>query len=275
MKKIEKERLDILLVKKGFFATREKAKRGIMAGEVLVENQKDNKVGQRIRIDSNISILKKRTVYVGRGGDKLEKAIKVFNVPVQKKRVIDIGASTGGFTDCLLKFGAKEVYCIDVGYGQLAWKLQKDKRVVIMDRTNIRYLTADKFDRLFELAVIDVSFISLDKVLPAAYNLIMENGELIALIKPQFEAGRDFIQKGGLIRKAEVHQMVIKKVGAIVFKLGFNILGLTFSPLKGASGNIEYLIYLTKDRQKERIKNFSLVIKKVVEQAHHELSRKK
>lgn len=275
MKKIEKERLDILLVKKGFFATREKAKRGIMAGEVLVENQKDNKVGQRIRIDSNISILKKRTVYVGRGGDKLEKAIKVFNVPVQKKRVIDIGASTGGFTDCLLEFGAKKVYCIDVGYGQLAWKLQKDKRVEIMDRTNIRYLTADKFDRLFELAVIDVSFISLDKVLPAAYNLIMENGELIALIKPQFEAGRDFIQKGGLIRKAEVHQMVIKKVGTVVFKLGFNILGLTFSPLKGASGNIEYLIYLTKDFQKERIKNFPLVIKKVVEQAHHELSRKK
>ncbi|MEA1939053.1 MAG: TlyA family RNA methyltransferase [Candidatus Caldatribacteriota bacterium] len=272
---MEKERLDILLVKKGFFATREKAKRGIMAGEVLVENQKDNKVGQRIRIDSNISILKKRTVYVGRGGDKLEKAIKVFNVPVQKKRVIDIGASTGGFTDCLLEFGAKKVYCIDVGYGQLAWKLQKDKRVEIMDRTNIRYLTADKFDRLFELAVIDVSFISLDKVLPAAYNLIMENGELIALIKPQFEAGRDFIQKGGLIRKAEVHQMVIKKVGTVVFKLGFNILGLTFSPLKGASGNIEYLIYLTKDFQKERIKNFPLVIKKVVEQAHHELSRKK
>lgn len=184
-----------------------------------------------------------------------------------------MGASTGGFTDCLLKFGAEKVYCIDVGYGQLAWKLQKDQRVVLMDRTNIRYLTPDKFDSLFELATIDVSFISLDKVLPAVYNLLKEEGEVVALIKPQFEAGREFIQKGGLVKKAEVHQMVIRRVGNNAQKLGFNIQGLTFSPLKGASGNIEYLIYLTKNIIKKKIDDFSPLIKEIVEQAHQELSK--
>ncbi|GAI70037.1 unnamed protein product, partial [marine sediment metagenome] len=212
MTKSKKERLDILLVEKGIFPTREKAKSAIMAGEVLVEGERVNKSGQRIKAESNISVIKKETAYVSRGGEKLEKAIKVFNINVKGKRVIDVGASTGGFTDCLLKFGAKKVYCIDVGYGQLAWKLQKDSRVVVIDRTNIRYLNADKFDNLFELATIDVSFISLDKVLPAVYNLIRERGEVVALIKPQFEAGREFIQKGGLIKKAEVHQMVIERV---------------------------------------------------------------
>lgn len=181
LKKIEKERLDILLVKSGFFSTREKAKRAIMAGEVLVEGERIDKVGQKVRVDSSISLLKKATVYVSRGGEKLEKAIKTFNISVKGKKVIDVGASTGGFTDCLLKFGAEKVYCIDVGYGQLAWKLQKDQRVVLMDRTNIRYLTPDKFDSLFELATIDVSFISLDKVLPAVYNLLKKEGEVVAL----------------------------------------------------------------------------------------------
>lgn len=273
LKKIEKERLDILLVKSGFFSTREKAKRAIMAGEVLVEGERINKVGQKVRVDSSVSLLKKVTVYVSRGGEKLEKAIKTFNISIKGKKVIDVGASTGGFTDCLLKFGAEKVYCIDVGYGQLAWKLQKDQRVVLMDRTNIRYLTPDKFDSLFELATIDVSFISLDKVLPAVYNLLKEEGEVVALIKPQFEAGREFIQKGGLVKKAEVHQMVIKRVGNNAQKLGFNIQGLTFSPLKGASGNIEYLIYLTKNITKEKIDDFSLLIKEIVEQAHQELSK--
>jgi len=275
LKKKEKERLDILLVEKGFFTTREKAKREIMAGNVLVENQKCNKVGQKIKIGSNISILKKKTLYVSRGGEKLEKAIKKFNILVKGKRVIDIGASTGGFTECLLKYGAEVVYCIDVGYGQLAWKLQKDRRVVVMDRTNIRDLTAEKFNQLFELATIDVSFISLDKVFPIVYTLIEAKGAVIALIKPQFEAGREFVQKGGLIKKAEVHQMVIRKVCSVASELGFNIQGLTFSPLKGASGNIEYLIYLTKKSEKEQVKDFSLVVKQVVEQAHKELSLKK
>ena len=275
MKKLVKERLDILLVEKEFFASREKAKRAIMAGEVSVEGEKSTKVGLRVKVDSNISILKKETVYVSRGGEKLEKALKFFNIWVKGKKAIDIGASTGGFTDCLLKFGAEKVYCIDVGYGQLAWKLQQDQRVVIMDRTNIRYLTADKFDSLFKLATIDVSFISLDKVLPAVYNLLEEKGEVVALIKPQFEAGREFVQKGGLVKKVEVHQIVIKKVVEASLRLGFSIQGLTFSPLKGASGNIEYLIYLTKNFEEEKISYFPHLIEEVVDQAHQELSLKK
>ena len=275
MKKAKKERLDILLVEKGIFPTREKAKSAIMAGEVLVEGERVNKSGQRIKAESNISVIKEEAAYVSRGGEKLEKAIKVFNINVKGKRVIDVGASTGGFTDCLLKFGAKKVYCIDVGYGQLAWKLQKDNRVVVIDRTNIRYLTADKFDDLFELATIDVSFISLDKVLPAVYSLIKERGEIVALIKPQFEAGREFIQKGGLVKKAEVHQMVIERVGEKAQKIGFGIQGLTFSPLKKASGNIEYLICLVKNSGKDKMNNFPQIIEEVVKKAHQELSPKK
>jgi len=246
-----------------------------MAGEVLVEGERVDKSGQRIKAESNISVIKKGTAYISRGGEKLEKALKVFNINVKGKRVIDVGASTGGFTDCLLKYGAEKVYCIDVGYGQLAWKLQKDSRVVVIDRTNIRYLTADKFDNLFELAAIDVSFISLDKVLPAVYNLLKEKGEVVALIKPQFEAGREFIQKGGLVKKAEVHQMVIERVREKAQKIGFGIQGLTFSPLKKTSGNIEYLIYLVKDSGKDKVNNFPQIVEEVVKQAHQELSPKK
>ena len=275
MKKLKKERLDILLVEKGFFTTREKAKSAIMAGEVLVEGERVNKSGQRIKAESNISVIKKETVFVSRGGEKLEKAIKEFNILVNGKRAIDVGASTGGFTDCLLKSGAEKVYCIDVGYGQLAWKLQKDSRVVVIDRTNIRYLTADKFDDLFDLATIDVSFISLDKVLPAVYNLLNEKGEVVALIKPQFEAGREFIQRGGLVKKAEVHQMVIERVGDKAQEMGFSIQGLTFSPLKKTSGNIEYLIYLVKNSEKDKIINFPQIVEEVVKKAHQELSPKK
>lgn len=275
MTKSKKERLDILLVEKGFFLTREKAKSAIMAGEVLVEGEKFNKAGRIVKSDSNISIIKKETAYVSRGGEKLEKALKVFNVNVRGKRVIDVGASTGGFTDCLLKSGAKKVYCIDVGYGQLAWKLQKDSRVVVIDRTNIRYLTADKFDDLFDLATIDVSFISLDKVLPVVYNLIKEKGEVVALIKPQFEAGREFIQRGGVVKKKEVHQMVIEKVGEKAQEMGFSIQDLTFSPLKKSSGNIEYLICLVKNSGKDKMNNFPQIIEEVVKKAHQELSPKK
>jgi len=275
LKKAKKERLDILLVEKGFFSTREKAKSAIMAGEVLVEGGRVDKSGQSIKVESNISVIEKETVFVSRGGEKLEKALKVFNVNVKGKRVIDVGASTGGFTDCLLKSGAEKVYCIDVGYGQLAWKLQKDNRVVVIDRTNIRYLTADKFDSLFDLATIDVSFISLDKVLPAVYNLLKGKGEVVALIKPQFEAGREFIQRGGIVKKAEVHQMVIEGVGDKAQEMGFSFQGLTFSPLKKTSGNIEYLIYLTKNPEKDKINNFPQIVEEVVKKAHQELSPKK
>jgi len=275
LKKEKKERLDILLVEKRFFTTREKAKSAIMAGEVLVDGEKFNKAGRVIKSDSNISVIKKETVYVSRGGEKLEKALKVFNVNVKGKRAIDVGASTGGFTDCLLKFGAEKVYCVDVGYGQLAWKLQKDNRVVVVDRTNIRYLTADKFDDLFELAVIDVSFISLDKVLPAVYNLIKRKGEVVVLIKPQFEAGREFIQKGGLVKKAEVHKMIIERVGYKAQEVGFSIRGLTFSPLKKTPGNIEYLIYLVKYSGEDKISNFPQIVEEVVKKAHRKLSPEK
>lgn len=275
MKKSKKERLDILLVEKGFFPSREKAKSAIMAGEVLVEGERVDKSGQRIKVESNISVIEKETAFVSRGGEKLEKALKVFNVNVRGKRVIDVGASTGGFTDCLLKYGTEKVYCVDVGYGQLAWKLQKDSRVVVIDRTNVRYLTADKFDGLFELATIDVSFISLDKVLPAVYNLLKEKGEVVALIKPQFEAGREFIQKGGLVKKAEVHQMVIERICEKAQKIGFSIQGLTFSPLKKASGNIEYFICLIKNSGKDKANNFPQIVEEVVKQAHQELSPKK
>ncbi len=275
MEKSKKERLDILLVEKGFFPSREKAKSAIMAGDVLVEGERVDKSGQRIKVESNISVIEKETAFVSRGGAKLEKALKVFNVNVKGKRAIDVGASTGGFTDCLLKYGAEKVYCIDVGYGQLAWKLQKDSRVVVIDRTNIRYLTADKFDDLFELAAIDVSFISLDKVLPAVYNLLKEKGEVVALIKPQFEAGREFIQKGGLVKKAEVHQMVIERICEKAQKIGFSIQGLTFSPLKKTSGNIEYFICLVKNSGKDKANNFPQIVEEVVKQAHQELSPKK
>lgn len=274
MTKSKKERLDILLVEKRIFPTREKAKSAIMAGEVLVEGERVNKSGQRIKVESNISVIKKEIAFVSRGGEKLEKALKVFNVNVKGKRVIDVGASTGGFTDCLLKYGAEKVYCIDVGYGQLAWKLQRDSRVVVIDRTNIRYLTADKFDDLFDLATIDVSFISLDKVLPAVYNLIKEKGEVVALIKPQFEAGREFIQRGGVVKKKEVHQMVIEKVGEKAQKIGFGIQGITFSSLKKTSGNIEYLICLVKNSGKDKMNNLPQIIEEVVKKAHQELSPK-
>jgi len=275
LEKLKKERLDILLVEKGFFPSRKKAKSAIMAGEVLVEGERVDKSGQRIKAESNISVIQKEAAFVSRGGEKLEKAIKVLNVNVKGKRAIDVGASTGGFTDCLLKYGAEKVYCIDVGYGQLAWKLQKDSRVVIIDRTNIRYLTADKFDDLFELATIDVSFISLDKVLPAVYNLLKEKGEVVALIKPQFEAGRELIQKGGLVKKAEVHQMVIERICEKAQKIGFSIQGLTFSPLKKTSGNIEYFICLMKNSGKDKANNFPQIVEEVVKQAHQELSPKK
>ncbi|MBE3093239.1 MAG: TlyA family RNA methyltransferase [Atribacterota bacterium] len=275
LKKSKKERLDILLVEKGFFPSREKAKSAIMAGEVLVEGERVDKSGQRIKVESNISVTEKEAAFVSRGGEKLEKALKVFNVNVKGKRAIDVGASTGGFTDCLLKYGAEKVYCIDVGYGQLAWKLQKDSRVVVIDRTNIRYLTADKFNDLFELATIDVSFISLDKVLPAVYNLLKEKGEVVALIKPQFEAGREFIQKGGLVKKAEVHQTVIERICEKAQKIGFSIQGLTFSPLKKTSGNIEYFICLIKNSGKDKANNFPQIVEEVVKQAHQELSPKK
>ena len=243
-----KVRLDALLVERGLAGSRERAKRMIMAGEVLVDEQKIEKAGTMVKAEAKIRLLGQDLPYVSRGGLKLEKAIQVFGVQLQGKTAADIGASTGGFTDCMLQNGAAKVYAIDVGYGQLAWKLRTDARVVNMERTNIRYVTPEDIGKPLDFASIDVAFISLDKVLPVAWQLLSEMGEVLALIKPQFEAGREHVGKKGVVRDPAIHEAVIHKVVLLARTLGFITLALTFSPVKGPEGNIEYLIWLSKDR---------------------------
>ena len=243
-----KVRLDALLVERGLAGSRERAKRMIMAGEVLVDEQKIEKAGTMVKAEAKIRLLGQDLPYVSRGGLKLEKAIQVFGVQLQGKTAADIGASTGGFTDCMLQNGAAKVYAIDVGYGQLAWKLRTDARVVNMERTNIRYVTPEDIGKPLDFASIDVAFISLDKVLPVAWQLLSEMGEVLALIKPQFEAGREHVGKKGVVRDPAIHEAVIHKVVLLARTLGFIMRALTFSPVKGPEGNIEYLIWLSKDR---------------------------
>jgi len=241
-----KERLDVLLVKKGIFLSRERARASIMAGEIFVEGQRVDKCGEKIREDADIVFKGEELPYVSRGGLKLEKAIRKFGISLEGKVCIDIGASTGGFTDCMLQNGAKKVFAIDVGYGQFAWKLRTDPRVVCMERTNIRYVTSDDLGELADFASIDVSFISLTKVIPVALNLLNENGEIMALIKPQFEAGREKVGKKGVVRERETHLEVINKIYNFVKGLNCKVINADFSPIKGPEGNIEYLIYFTK-----------------------------
>ena len=243
-----KVRLDALLVERGLAGSRERAKRMIMAGEGLVDEQKIEKAGTMVKAEAKIRLLGQDLPYVSRGGLKLEKAIQVFGVQLQGKTAADIGASTGGFTDCMLQNGAAKVYAIDVGYGQLAWKLRTDARVVNMERTNIRYVTPEDIGKPLDFASIDVAFISLDKVLPVAWQLLSEMGEVLALIKPQFEAGREHVGKKGVVRDPAIHEAVIHKVVLLARTLGFITRALTFSPVKGPEGNIEYLIWLSKDR---------------------------
>ena len=243
-----KVRLDALLVERGLAGSRERAKRMIMAGEVLVDEQKIEKAGTMVKAEAKVRLLGHDLPYVSRGGLKLEKAIQVFGVQLQGKTAADIGASTGGFTDCMLQNGAAKVYAIDVGYGQLAWKLRTDARVVNMERTNIRYVTSEDIGQPLDFASIDVAFISLDKVLPVAWQLLSMTGEVLALIKPQFEAGREHVGKKGVVRDSAVHEAVIHKVVSLARTLGFITRALTFSPVKGPEGNIEYLIWLSKDR---------------------------
>ena len=243
-----KVRLDAFLVERGLAGSRERAKRMIMAGEVLVDEQKIEKAGTMVKAEAKIRLLGQDLPYVSRGGLKLEKAIQVFGVQLQGKTAADIGASTGGFTDCMLQNGAAKVYAIDVGYGQLAWKLRTDARVVNMERTNIRYVTPEDIGKPLDFASIDVAFISLDKVLPVAWQLLSEMGEVLALIKPQFEAGREHVGKKGVVRDPAIHEAVIHKVVLLARTLGFITRALTFSPVKGPEGNIEYLIWLSKDR---------------------------
>lgn len=243
---MSKQRIDVLLVEKGFFESREKAKASIMAGIVYVNEQKVDKAGEEVLVDANIEVRGSICPYVSRGGLKLEKAINSFEIVLENKVCMDIGASTGGFTDCMLQNGAKKVFSVDVGYGQFAWKLRQDTRVVCMERTNIRYVTEEDIGEKLDFASIDVSFISLTKVLPVAFSLLKDSGEVVALIKPQFEAGREQVGKKGVVRDPEVHKEVIRKVIDFANSIGFGVKGLSFSPIKGPEGNIEFLVYLYK-----------------------------
>lgn len=270
--KIKKERLDVLLVEKNLVQSRARAKTTIMAGLVLVDGNRIDKAGTMVKVNANIRILGNDIPYVSRGGLKLEKAIKEFGVVLTGKVTADIGASTGGFTDCMLQNGAVRVFAIDVGYGQLDWSLRTDERVINMERTNIRNVTPTDIGELIDLASIDVAFISLEKVLPAVKAMLKADGEVVALIKPQFEAGREKVGKKGVVRDARVHLEVIHRVVNIAREMGFITRGLTFSPVKGPEGNIEYLIWLTKDGLAENNVTDEL-IEQTVETAHTKLDK--
>lgn len=266
-----KERLDILLVEKGFFDSREKARKNIMAGLVFVNGNRIDKAGEKVKTSSDIVVKGDAIGYVSRGGLKLEKAMKEFNISLNGKVCMDVGASTGGFTDCMLQNGAVKVYAVDVGYGQMAWKLRTDDRVVCMERTNIRYVTPENIDDQLDFASIDVSFISLRLVLPVLKTLLTEKGEIVALIKPQFEAGREKVGKKGVVRDPKVHEEVILKVIKFSKDFGYKIKGLEFSPVKGPEGNIEYLLYLTKDEEAEDNTDIESLVKNIVNMSHEKL----
>ncbi len=242
-----KERLDVLLVKLGFAESREKAKALIMAGDVFVNGQREDKAGTSFAEEGLKIEVKGNTLrYVSRGGLKLEKALQVFPIDLNGKLCMDIGSSTGGFTDCMLQNGAAKVYAIDSGTNQLAWKLRSDERVVCMEQTNFRYVTKEQIPEEIDSASVDVSFISLSKILPAAYPLLKTEAEMVCLIKPQFEAGREQVGKKGVVRDAKVHIQVIRDVIASAVENGFSVLGLDYSPVRGPEGNIEYLLHITK-----------------------------
>ena len=269
MEKIHKERLDVLLVKRGLAETREKAKTTLMAGLVLVNGQKIDKAGTMVKEDAELRVLGDALPYVSRGGLKLEKAMETFGISMEGKVAADIGASTGGFTDCALQRGAAKVFAIDVGYGQLAWKLRSDPRVVNMERTNIRYVRPEDIGELLDFASIDVAFISLTKVLEPAKALLKDTGEIVALIKPQFEAGRGNVGKKGVVRDPEVHCSVIRAVITYSREIGFFPVGLTFSPIKGPEGNIEYLVHLVQSGESSALTEEK--IDEIVDEAHKEL----
>ncbi len=242
-----KERLDVLLVKRGLAPSREKARAVIMAGEVFVENQREDKAGQTFPDTVHIEVRGKKQKYVSRGGYKLERAMETFPISLEGKTCIDVGASTGGFTDCMLQRGARFVYAIDVGTNQLAWKLRQDERVKSMEKTNIRYVEPEDIGELADFVSIDVAFISLTKVLEPVRALMRKEAEMVCLIKPQFEAGREKVGKKGVVRDKGVHREVIRTVMEHAAGLGFSILGLDHSPIRGPEGNIEYLLYLKKE----------------------------
>lgn len=246
-----KERLDLLLMQQGYASSREKAKAIIMSGNVFVDGQREDKAGAAFDPDKvHIEVKENIQKYVSRGGLKLEKAVDEFSIALENAVCMDIGASTGGFTDCMLQNGAAKVYAVDVGHGQLDWKLRNDERVICMEKTNFRYMTPKDIQDKLDFASVDVSFISLTKILLPARALLKEDGEMVCLIKPQFEAGRDKVGKKGVVREPKVHEEVIKKVFDYADFLGFDILHLEFSPIKGPEGNIEYLVHIRKNIQK-------------------------
>ena len=269
-----KERLDVLLVERRLADSREKAKAVIMSGIVYVNGQKEDKAGQTFDVTSNIELRGSTLKYVSRGGLKLEKAMNEFPIELDGTVCMDVGSSTGGFTDCMLMNGAVKVYSVDVGHGQLAWKLRNDERVVCMEKTNIRYVVPEDIDELAAFSSIDVSFISLTKVLLPVKNLLTEDGQVVCLIKPQFEAGREKVGKKGVVRDRAVHEEVIRMVMDYASSIDFYPLALDFSPVKGPEGNIEYLLFLSKNKQDQEIVDASSIdIKAVVTASHDTLDK--
>lgn len=268
----EKLRLDIALTQQGLVESREKAKALIMAGQVYVNDQKELKAGTTIKPDDKIEVRGNQNPFVSRGGLKLEKAAKNFDINLSDCVCMDIGASTGGFSDCMLTHGAKKVYAIDVGYGQLAWKLRTDERVVNMERTNFRYVTHEQIPEDIDFASVDVSFISLKIILPVLHKLLKSNGQAVCLIKPQFEAGREKIGKKGVVRDPSVHVEVVESITAFALETGFMIKNLDFSPIKGPEGNIEYLMHIEKSDSPQNISNVSS--EELVERSHSALDKK-
>ena len=266
-----KERLDVLLVKRNLADSREKAKALIMSGIVYVNGQKEDKAGTPFDETAPIEVRGNTLKYVSRGGLKLEKAMTHFGVQLKDKICMDVGSSTGGFTDCMLQNGAVKVYAVDVGHGQLDWKLRNDPRVVCMEKTNIRYVTPEDITDRINFSSIDVSFISLTKVLGPVKALLADDGQIVCLIKPQFEAGREKVGKKGVVREKSTHLEVIEKVIEFAVSIGFAILNLEYSPIKGPEGNIEYLVHIEKSD--EAIKEESVDIHAVVEAAHGELDK--
>jgi len=269
-----KERLDVLLVKRNLVVSREKAKTTIMTGNVFVNGQREDKAGSTFAEDAAIEIRGQVMPYVSRGGFKLEKAMTEFGLALENKVCTDVGSSTGGFTDCMLQNGASRVYAIDVGRGQLDWKLRQDERVICMEKTNIRYVTPEDLPEAIDFSSIDVSFISLTKVLVPIRNYLKPDGEIVALIKPQFEAGREKVGKKGVVREANTHNDVVQKIIDFAMSVGFDIVDLTFSPIKGPEGNIEYLIYLKKSQEDGAVQEVPFDPRAVTDRAFEALTKR-
>lgn len=267
----KKTRLDVAVFEQGYAPSREKAKAIIMAGIVYVNNQKVDKAGFELKEGDVLEVRGKTLQYVSRGGLKLEKAMQEFPITLEGKICMDVGASTGGFTDCMLQNGAVKVYSVDVGYGQLAWKLRTDERVVNLERTNFRYATREQIPDEVDFASVDVSFISLKHILPNLNTLLAKDGQAVCLIKPQFEAGKEKVGKKGVVRDLNVHLEVVENVIKLALENGFSVMGLQFSPIKGPEGNIEYLIYLNKSQ--EPVVSDDVNAKELVNMSHTELDK--